>query len=182
MKRTFVALVFITLAWAAPRVEAQDRSVGLGVGYVKSSDVDGTIWFTGNVHFRVAEHVLLEPEVGYWSKTTTFLEASGRTVVPVDVSVSDFNVGANLLYRPPSHGSSVRFYVGAGLGIHFVTGAVGVLGFTAGSDSATKPGAQLLAGAEFGRSAGMRFFANARYDIVSDFDQFKVYAGIRFKL
>jgi hypothetical protein len=56
-----------------------------------------------------------------------------------------------------------------------------VLGFSA-SDSATKLGVHLLAGATFGRSASLRYFANARYDLVSDLNQFKLYGGVRFKL
>jgi hypothetical protein len=181
MKRNLAALVFLIAACAASLAEAQERTVGIGIGYVKPSDVDGTIWFTGNVHFKVANNTVVEPEVGYWNKTSTFLLQQGRAIVPVDVSVSDFNLGANLLYLPPSHGSSVHFAIGAGLGVHFIKGAVGVLGLT-DSDSATKFGAHLLAGATFGHAKGMRFFANARYDLVSDISQFKIYGGVRFKI
>jgi hypothetical protein len=172
MRRILATLVFLIVASSVSPLWAQDRSIGLGLGYVKPSDVDGTIWFTANIHFKVAEKAVLEPELGYWS---------GSLSASPDVSIKDFNVGVNLLYLPPSHGSSVRFSAGAGLGLHFLSGQAGVLGFSA-SDSATKIGFHLLAGATFGRSRSLRYFANARYDLVSDFNQFKLYGGVRFKL
>ncbi|HXB55989.1 MAG TPA: outer membrane beta-barrel protein [Vicinamibacteria bacterium] len=174
MRRMLATLVFLIVAGSVSSSWAQDRSIGLGVGYVKPSNVDGTIWFTANAHFKLAERVVLEPELGYWTKTMAFPPI-------LDVSISDFNLGANVLYRPPSHNASVRFSVGAGLGLHFLSGKAGVLGFTA-SDSATKLGVHLLAGATFGRSPSLHYFANARYDIVSDLSQLKVYGGVRFKL
>jgi hypothetical protein len=175
MRRMLATLVFLIVASSASSLWAQDfRSIGLGLGYVKPSNVDGTIWFTANAHIKLAEKTVLEPELGYWKKSMSFPPL-------LDVSISDFNLGANVLYRPPSHNTSVRFSVGGGLGLHFLSGQAGVLGFS-GSDSATKLGVHLLAGATFGRSASLRYFANARYDIVSDFNQFKIYGGVRFKL
>ncbi|HKC12514.1 MAG TPA: outer membrane beta-barrel protein [Vicinamibacteria bacterium] len=174
MRRILATLVFLVLAGSASSLWAQDRSIGLGIGYVKPSNVDGTLWFTANAHFKLAERVVLEPELGYWTKTMSFAPI-------LDISISDFNLGANVLYRPPSHNSSVRFSVGAGLGLHFLSGKAGVLGFTA-SDSATKLGVHLLAGATFGSSPSLRYFADARYDFVSDLNQFKIYGGVRFKL
>jgi hypothetical protein len=174
MRRILATLVFLIVASSVSSLWAQDRSIGLGLGYVKPSDVDGTIWFTANAHFKLAEKAVLEPELGYWKKSMSFPSL-------LDVSISDFNLGANVLYRPPSHNSSVRLSVGGGLGLHFLSGKAGVLGFSA-SDSATKLGVHLLAGATFGRSASLRYFANARYDFVSDLNQFKLYGGVRFKL
>ncbi len=174
MRRILATLVLLTAASSASSLWAQDRSIGIGLGYVKPSDVDGTIWFTANGHFKVADNAVVEPELGYWKKSMSFPPL-------LDVSIADFNVGANVLYLPPSHRSSVRFSAGAGLGLHFLTGKAAVLGFGA-SDSATKLGFHLLAGAVFGRSKSIRYFANARYDFVSDFNQFKLYGGVRFKL
>jgi Outer membrane protein beta-barrel domain len=174
MRRMLATLVFLIVAGSASSLWAQDRSIGLGLGYVKPSNVDGTIWFTANAHFKLREKVVLEPELGYWRKSMSFPPL-------VDVSISDFNLGGNVLYRPPSHNSSVRFSVGGGLGLHFLSGKAAVLGFGA-SDSATKVGVHLLAGATFGQSPSLRYFANARYDVVSDFSQFKIYGGVRFKL
>ncbi|HEX9202604.1 MAG TPA: hypothetical protein VF964_01470, partial [Vicinamibacteria bacterium] len=65
--------------------------------------------------------------------------------------------------------------------VHFLQGAVGVLGFS-DSDSSTKIGVHFLAGATFGHAKSAHFFVNARYDVVSDFNQFKLYGGVRFKL
>jgi hypothetical protein len=175
MRRHLVRVLFVTAAIASSSAWAEDRTLGIGLGFVKPSNVDGTVWFTANMHFKVAENVVVEPELGYWKKSMSFPPI-------LDVSISDFDAGANLLYvAPPSKSSSIRLSAGAGLGVHFLSGQAGVLGFTT-SDSSTKLGAHLLAGATFGRSKSLRFFANARYDIVSDLSQFKHSGGVRFKL
>src|SRR5258708_9745626 len=127
--RLFLAtLVFLVLAGSASSLWAQDRSIGLGIGYVKPSNVDGTLWFTANAHFKLAEKVVLEPELGYWSKTLSFPPI-------LDISISDFNLGANVLFRPPSHNNSVRFSVGAGLGLHFLSGTAAMLALPSSHDA-----------------------------------------------
>ena len=172
VRRVLTTALFAVLAGSALPVAAQDTTLGLGVGYVKPSDVDGTVWFTANVQFKVAENLVVEPEAGWWKKSASFPGI-------LDVSIEDLNVGANILYGSP--GESVRFTVGAGVGAHFLKGAVGILGFS-DSETETKIGAHLLAGLEFGGSKSVRFFVNGRYDLVSDLNQFKIYGGVRFKL
>ena len=172
MRRILAAFVLVAAAGGASPAWAQDRTVGLGVGFVKPSDVDGTIWFTGNAQFKVAKDIVVEPEIGFWKKTASFPGV-------VDVSVRDLDIGANALYTTVR--KSLNISVGAGLGAHLLKGEVGVLGLT-DSDSSTKIGFHILAGLVFGQPKSMHFFANARYDLVSDINQFKVYGGVRFKL
>jgi hypothetical protein len=172
--RQVVVLSVLALALATTvSARAEGVRIGLGAGYVDPSDVGGTAFFTGNVRFDVARNVALEPEVGYWKKSES---------VPglVDVSIKDLNFGVNVLYQFPTSGS-LRFSAGAGLGAHVLKGAVGVLGFSE-SASETKLGGQLLAGLDLKVSSAVALFANARYDLVSDFNQFKVYGGVRFGL
>lgn len=166
----FFSVLFLVAAGSA---SAGDVGIGLGAGYVDPSDVGGTFWLTGNVRFKVAESVAIEPEVGYWKKSES---------VPglIDASVKDINVGANVLYLIPS-GEKLLISLGGGVGAHFLKGAVGVLGFEE-SESETKFGGQLLAGLDFEVAANVALFANVRYDLVSDFNQFKAYGGIRFGL
>ena len=172
MRRILAAFVLVAAAGGASPAWAQDRTFGLGVGLVKPSDVDGTIWFTGNAQFKVAKDIVVEPEIGFWKKSASFLNV-------VEASIRDVDVGANVLYITTR--KSVRLSVGAGLGMHFLTGQAGVLGLT-DSDSSTKIGFHILAGLVFGQAKSMHFFANARYDLVSDINQFKLYGGVRFKL
>lgn len=156
---------------AAAAVRAEGVRVGVGAGYVDPSDVGGSIWFTGNTRFHVASNVVVEPELGYWQKSESYQGL-------VDASVKDFDFGANVLYVFPSK-SSVSFWAGAGLGAHVLKGEVGAPGFAA-SDSETKLGGQLLAGLDYEVGSSIALFGAARYDLVSDFNQFKLYAGLRF--
>jgi len=174
MTRLFRFLPAVLLVAAFPAsAAAGETGIGIGAGYVDPSDVGGTAWFTGNVRFKVAEAVAIEPEVGYWKKSES---------VPglVDVSVKDLNVGANVLYLVKA-GKDVTVSLGGGAGAHFLKGAVGVLGFEE-SDTETKFGAQILAGLDFKIATNVALFADVRYDFVSDLNQFKAYGGIRFGL
>ena len=172
MRRILASFVLVAAAGGASPAWAQDRTFGLGVGYVKPSDVDGTIWFTANAQYKVAKDFVVEPELGFWKKTASFPGL-------LDVSIRDLDVGANALYTTVRKSRNIS--VGAGLGAHLLKGQVGVLGFS-DSDSSTKIGVHLLAGVVFGHAKSMHFFANARYDLVSDLNQFKLYGGVRFKL
>jgi len=166
---SFLALSFV----AAVSANAGETAIGIGAGYVDPADVGGTAWFTGNVRFRVSDSIAIEPEVGYWKKSES---------IPglLDVSIKDLNVGANVVYIAPV-GSNVVVSLGGGVGAHFLKGAVGVLGFEE-SESETKFGGQVLAGLDFKIAENIALFTYVRYDLVSDFNQFKAYGGIRFKL
>jgi opacity protein-like surface antigen len=172
MRRPF-GLASILLLAAAASASAGDVGIGLGSGYVNPSDVGGTAWFTGSLRIKVGNSVAIEPEVGYWKKSES---------VPglVDVSIKDLNVGANVLYLAAA-GENVTVSVGGGIGAHFLKGAVGVLGFQE-SDSETKLGGQILAGVDFKVAQNVALFASVRCDLVSDFNQFKAYGGIRLGL
>ncbi len=172
MRRILAAFVFVSAVGGVSSAWAQDKTFGLGVGFVKPSDVDGTVWFTANAQYKVAKDILVEPELGFWKKTASF----GNLL---DVSIRDLDLGANALYTTTR--KSLNISVGAGLGAHLLKGAVGVLGFT-DSDSSTKIGVHFLAGVVLGHAKSAHFFANARYDVVSNLNQFKLYGGVRFKL
>lgn len=169
--RKLVGFLIAACVIIAGRASAGETAVGLGAGYVDPSDIGGTAWFTGNVRIKVAESVAVEPEVGYWKKTES---------IPglLDVSVEDINVGANVLYLVPA-GDKVVASLGGGIGAHFLKGAVGALGFEE-SDTETKFGGNIQAGLDLKVAENVALFANARYDLVSDFNQFKVYGGVRF--
>ncbi len=169
MRRILASFVLVAAAGGASPAWAQDRTFGLGVGYVKPSDVDGTIWFTANAQYKVAKDFVVEPELGFWKKTASFPGL-------LDVSIRDLDVGANALYTTVR--KSLNISVGAGLGAHLLKGVLG----STDSDSSTKLGFHLLGGLVFGHAKSMHFFANARYDLVSDINQFKLYGGVRFKL
>ena len=166
---SFLALSFV----AAVSANAGETAIGIGAGYVDPADVGGTAWFTANVRFKVSHSIAIEPEVGYWKKSESIPSL-------LDVSIKDLNVGANVLFTAPV-GSKVVVSLGGGVGAHFLKGAVGLLGFQ-DSESETKFGGQILSGLDFEASESIALFVNVRYDLVSDFNQFKAYGGIRFRL
>jgi opacity protein-like surface antigen len=172
MKRLLRLTVLGILA-ASPGAWAGDTAIGVGAGYVDPSDIGGTAWFTANVRFKLGESIALEPEAGYWKKSES---------VPglLDASVKDLNTGVNVLYLVPA-GDKVEVWLGGGVGVHFLSGSVGVLGFEE-SESETKFGGQLLAGLDLKVTTSVALFAAVRYDLVSDFNQFKAYGGFRFGL
>lgn len=172
MKLRLVAL-FLLFVGTATEVRAEEKtSVGLGLGLVDASGIGSTLWLTGNVRFAITDRVVLEPELGYWSKSDSFFG--------VDVSISDLNFGANALYRIPK--DKVTFHVGGGVGLHHLSGKVGVLDLFEESDSETKIGLQLLGGVEYRASETVDIFGRVRLDLISDVNQTKLYAGVRFRM
>lgn len=153
MRRVALCSLFVLLL--ASSLRAEGPSLGLGAGFVNAaSSIGSAPWFTANVRFAVAKNVAVEPEVGFWSKSESYLGLA-------DVSFRDINVGATALYLVPSN-DKLHFVVGAGIGAHMVKGAVGILGFEA-SDTSTEFGPHVLGGLEYQVADAVRVFANARY-------------------
>ena len=165
-------LVGLGLLVAAPAAAQSGFGFGVGVGVVKPEDVDSTFYLNAHLRYHLTDALALEPEFGYWTKTQG-LEGL------IEASVSDTSVGGNLIFVLPS--SPLGFFVGAGLGAHILKGELNILGIT-GSDSETKLGVHLLGGLEYALSETLGVFTTARYDIVSDINQFKIYGGVRFYL
>lgn len=172
MKRFLLSMLILSAL--ADVAQAQDNSVGIGVGFVDPEVVDGTLWFTANAQIKVAHRLVIEPEVGYWSK-------SEKIPGLVEASIKDLNAGVNVLYVPTTTGS-LLFGIGAGLGAHFLKGEVGVLDVFSESETETKFGVHLLGSLGYKVTEGFSVFGNVRYDLVSDINQLKLYAGVRFKI
>ena len=180
MARHRISLLVLALAPFAVPAHAQDQaSLSLGAGYVAPNDVDSTFWVTANYRFRVANRILLEPEVGYWEK--------GDDVPGVDVSIEDLNFGVNGIYELTGvGGEGFRPWLGAGVGLHRLKGVVD-LDLDGDDDdddfdeTDTELGVHLLGGADFGLSDTFDLYVAARFDIVSDINQFKVYGGVRYR-
>ena len=182
MKRWVVtSAVAAMLAASSPRARAADApsTLGVGLGYVKASSIDPTIFFSGDFRFHLGKHVAFSPEVSYWKK-------SAQNVV-VEASVSDLQFGVNMLgvVRPTS---KVEVFLGGGGGVHQIGGAVAVSSLQA-SETITKGGADALGGLTLEVADDLGFFLSARYDWVlgvggSDprrLDQYKFSGGFRLR-
>ncbi|MGE5175814.1 MAG: hypothetical protein ACM3JJ_05500 [Hyphomicrobiales bacterium] len=156
------------------------KSLGVNVGYVDPSNVDGTVGFGAFADLgSFAKDWHLMPQLGYWSKS--------QGAFGVTASVSDFSVGTRANYM--FHVSSPKFqpYAGAGLGLHFVSTKATVPDFLNGgtmevTDSATKLGLDMGGGFVTPLSAKTDLTGDVWYTAVSDVDHFSMKIGIAMKL
>jgi hypothetical protein len=156
---------------------ADEVSLGLGIGTVTPTDVNSTLWFTGNVRFQIGRFFAIEPELGYWSKS--------QEVFTVQSSLDDFNFGASALIVLPI--DRVKIFFGGGGSAHHISGRIGVVGLGSASDSTTKGGYQVLGGIDLRIGYRLSLFGTARFDGVKldsgqKLDQTKYYGGLRLRL
>ena len=162
------------------------KGVGGGLGFTSVSFSSGTeteslsgLSLSGHAYLGdVAQNIGLYPEVVYWSASKDL--GSG-----FDWSVSDFAINANAHYRLSTQGN-VQPYVGAGLGLNFLSSTVKMslpfFGTTEVSSSVTRLGINILGGAEYSLNSDLSVVADARYVIASDFNHFMIRAGVMYAL
>lgn len=173
MKRRAVGVAVLIVLFATAGTEARDLWVGAGGGIVDPQGARSAPFFTGNLRFKLKGNLVLEPEVGYWKKT--------NATEAVETTLEDVSAGANVLYRVPTR-RGVRFFVGAGLGLHLIRSRFAIAGFEFDSDTEAKQGMHFIAGFDFKVSGGLSAFGAARFDAVSDVAQNKAYGGLRLEL
>ena len=172
-RHLIIAAGLLAALFGPPGARAQEQAaLSLGAGLVDPEDVGSSFWITANYRFRIADHLLLEPEVGYWKK--------GEDVFGGDVSLEDLQFGLNAIYML-GRGTGIRPWAGAGLGLHLLKGVVGFDDSGDFDDTESKLGIHLLGGADFVMSDAAALYAAARFDIVSDLNQFKLYGGVRYR-
>jgi opacity protein-like surface antigen len=164
---------------AVPALAAEPpSSLGIGLGAVDPEGVETTLWLTANYRFHLSRRFALEPEVGYWKKSEQALGITG--------SVKDLNFGITALGVFEAS-RRVDLFVGAGAGIHNITGDIGIAGQGSVSDSITRMGTHVLGGVDLAASNSLRVFLNVRHDLVlveddePELDQTKFYGGFRFR-
>lgn len=170
MRNTLIVLIAVLLI--VPAVFAQGK-IGVNVGYWSPSleeindglrDLGATERFSGNVTFGADYSFYFNEQFDgkvegfYWSQNIT--EEGGEatiSVIPIMVSA---------LYRIQNQGSKMEPYVGAGVGIGFVSWEIGGGGDVV-DDTANPFLFQLLGGINYPSSDNMYFFAEAAYMIGS---------------
>ena len=177
MRRWFVVLAVLLVLPIRP-ARAENGSLGLGVGVVKTEVVPDSVYLTGNFRLPLVSYLVLEPEVGYWKKD--------YNVAGLVVSAEDLTYGGNALLVIPVHPISI--WGGAGLGAHRFKGSLGVPGLVTVSDTETKLGVHLLGGLDISLSPKLAVFGAGRYDIVhtdingDNIHETKFYGGLRLSL
>lgn len=120
---------------------------------------------------EIFQGTTLNPFLAYWS--------SGYSILGIDLSLSNFQLGADLHYSIPD---VKGLFVGGGLGLNFISfEAPNIFGAGSFSTSDTKIGIDLLAGYKFPIST-MTGVAGARYNIISDFNTFEITLGLEFDM
>ena len=165
------------------------HDIGGGIGYVSvsfNSTSDQTLGgFLIAAHANLGElakDLTLVPDIQYFS---TSKDVDGGTW-----KVSNFGINANVHYNFEMEGM-VKPYVGAGLGINFLSTTYSASHFNpftgitqteslTGSD--TRLGINLLVGANYKLNDKMTLLLEPRYVIASDFDNLQIKAGVTWAL
>lgn len=165
------------------------KEVGGAVGYSSisfnggsSSESLGGFVISGHVNLgELMNQLEFIPEVQYMS---TSKDVSGLTW-----KVSDFAINANVHYNIAMEGK-IKPYVGAGLGYNALSSTVNLpsytlFGFTYGGEvtnSASRIGINILAGANYALNEKMLLFIEPRYVLASDFNHFLLKVGASFAM
>jgi len=186
MKNVISVVAVLVLACSVAAAQISFKGVGGGVGYTSVSFSSGVGseslgGFTISGHADLGEitaGVALYPEVVYWHTSKDF--GAGVTW-----SVSDFVINANAHYNIKVEGK-VMPYVGAGLGLNFLSSTVQVaipfFGTTEVTGSDTRLGINLLGGADYAVNSKLRIGGEARYVIASDFNHLLIRATVTYAL
>ncbi|MFN3135532.1 MAG: hypothetical protein ACK44H_08190 [Candidatus Kryptonium sp.] len=176
------------------KLSEKPYALGVGVGYVKPEGIAWTFWLVANGRYKFTSNLAIELEIGYWKRRFKrpsispfqMLEAKiwywqrpDNFLKPSEATFSDFSIGGHiLLFSPESE--HVQIFMGGGPAIHFFKDPLGFLGYKS-SKTKVKFGVRLLSGIEVNLVWGFAVFGAARFDLISDINQFKVYGGLCYK-
>jgi hypothetical protein len=160
------------------------EGVGGHVSIVSPDNVDGSVGlgFLMDMGF-VGTQYGLETYAAYWSNTESAFGA--------EASVSDFLVGGRGKYGFITASPSLHPYVGAGLGLHYVTASVDIASYNFGgvivpgssvSDSEVKLGVDLGGGMTWDAGDRVSLLSDAWFTIVSDVSQFTLRLGLLYRM
>lgn len=168
-----IVLMVFALAFGVQAQKLEFSNLGVAGGVIFPQDE----WDTG---FRIGvnsnlgeltDDLYLVPLAAYWS--------SGYTFGTFDLSLSNIQVGADVHYMI----KNVKgLYAGGGLSLNFLSvDFPNLFGQGTSSSSDTKIGIHLLSGynVPIGNLDG---FAEAKYNLVSDFNTFELTVGVYFDM
>jgi hypothetical protein len=182
--RVILRLFFVTLLLVVSAVLARAQ-VFSGVDVMTStvmqqhqSSFSGVSARVGLRSTRIVEGFDLLPYVEYW-RNGTRIEVPGYTITSTR---KDATLGADVRYTFQRAGW--RPYVGAGLGVHFLSTEVDApeVGLDHATDSVIKGGLSALVGITFPLTKRLDNFMELKYHHLPGYSQVKINMGIAWKL
>jgi len=179
MKRRIVALTLALSVFAVSSAFAQAdlglKKVGVSLGYVSPENLDGTFSFGALIdHGTIAPRFGLESRLEYWG----WSENLGGT----ESKLHDIVLGARTKYHFETANPKVQPFVGAGLGIHFLTAEVTSTSpafSTSASDN--KLGIDIGGGVAVPVNPNSDFLGEVWNSFVDGTNQFSLRAGMQWK-
>jgi hypothetical protein len=175
---TLMAVCFCIVASQNARAEANLglRSAGVQVGMVSPENLDTILGFGGFADWgTITPNIRLASHIDYWSKSQD--DGFGDKV-----SISDVAVTMRAKYMIQTTSPRFQPFMGAGLGIHFLSAKMTVPGAGSVSDGTNKLGIDLGGGFSSPLNERTSFVGEAWYGIVDGFNQFQVKAGLGWAL
>ncbi len=160
-------------AWAQTSTARANEDVGLGfkgiggrIGMVDPEGGSSTLDLGFHVDFgEIAQNIHVSPIAEYWS-----VGVSG-------FDISDFSLGADVMFDFPLQDSRITPYAGGGVGMHWLSADLP----SGGSNSDTKLGLNLQGGVRTDAMPNLALFGELRYNFVSDANQLKVLGGFTYR-
>lgn len=189
MKRVMVSVAILAvcsfaLAGSADAAGLAVRGVGGHLTIASPENVDATIGLGFLLDMNVVNTQFgVESYASYWSKT--------ESSYGIEASVSDFAFGGRGKYTFVTSSPSVRPYLGAGLGFHFVTAGLDIPAYDFGgtiipatsvSDTNLKVGLDIGGGATWDVGNRVSLLTDAWGVIVSDVNQFMFRLGMIYRM
>lgn len=181
-----LVLLVVLLASSAAQAQTDIRFRGIGgtIGIYDPNNWDTAVGIGAFADLgTLARNVGLEANIDWWSKSQdrAFFLGSYKW------TVRDIAFGGTVKYFFSELSPSIIPYAGGGLALHFVKAKLKdttYLGndIVAAEASDTKIGLDLVGGGLLGKSDKLRFLAEVRYRIVSDWDQFVLRGGVVYYL
>ncbi len=179
--RTALRLSFALLALGLPGLAAATTVTVTGVdGMTSTIFQHNQSSFSGlGARMRLDTGVAgleLMPGMEYWRNSTTL------QIYEIKSQRRDATLGVDARYRFSVKGWSP--YLGAGFGIHFLSSQVSSppLGVPETNHSIMKGGIAVLGGLNFPIAGAFESFLEAKYHLVSDYEQLKVSWGLAYNI
>jgi opacity protein-like surface antigen len=124
----------------------------------------------------LSSHIEIMPTIEWWRNS--------NTIKPYGISTTRKDATLGVDGRWNFGGSTFKPYLGAGIGLHFLSNRVSApsLGLNNATDSVTKGGLALLGGVSFALSGRFENFLDLKYHHVTDYRQLKINWGITYNL